>query len=236
MLYGYGAYGYPHTAGFSTQALSLVDRGWVWANTHVRGGSDKGWGWFLDGRGFKKRNTFTDFIACAEHLIEQGYGAAGRIVAYGGSAGGLLVGAVVNMRPDLFGGVIAAVPFVDALNTMSDETLPLTPPEWPEWGDPVHDPAAYDYIASYSPYDNIAAAPYPPILARAGLSDPRVTWWEPEKWVARLRDHTTSGRPILMVTNLDAGHGGASGRYDHLKEVAQDYAFAVWAIEGEQGR
>ena len=235
MLYGYGAYGYPHTAGFSTQALSLVDRGWVWANTHVRGGSDKGWGWFLDGRGFRKRNTFTDFIACAEHLIENGYGAAGRIVAYGGSAGGLLVGAAVNMRPDLFGGVIAAVPFVDALNTMSDETLPLTPPEWPEWGDPVHDPAAYDYIASYSPYDNIAAAPYPAILARAGLSDPRVTWWEPEKWVARLRDHTTSGRPILMVTNLDAGHGGASGRYDHLKEVAQDYAFAVWAIEGEQG-
>jgi len=233
MLYGYGAYGYPHVATFSTQVLSLVDRGWVWASAHVRGGSDKGWGWFLDGRKFKKKNSFTDFIACADHLVAQGYGRSGRIVAYGGSAGGMLVGAVANMRPDLWGGVIAAVPFVDVLNTMSDTTLPLTPPEWPEWGNPLQDPEAYDYIASYSPYDNVADRAYPAILARAGLSDPRVTWWEPEKWVARLRDHTTSDHPILLCVNLDAGHGGASGRFDHLEEVALDYAFAVWAVEGE---
>ncbi len=233
MLYGYGSYGYPHTASFSTQSLSLVDRGWIWAAAHVRGGSDKGWGWFLDGRKFAKKNSFTDFIACAEHLVAQGYGTAGKIVAYGGSAGGLLVGAAVNMRPDLWGGVIAAVPFVDVLNTMSDLSLPLTPPEWPEWGNPLEDPAAYDYIASYSPYDNIADVAYPAILSRGGLTDPRVTWWEPEKWVARLREHTTSGRPILLSMNLEAGHGGASGRFDHLKEVAMDYAFAVWAVEGE---
>jgi oligopeptidase B len=233
MLYGYGAYGLPHAAAFSTQTLSLVDRGWVWASAHVRGGSDKGWGWFLDGRMFKKKNTFTDFVACAEHLVAEGYGAAGRIVAYGGSAGGMLVGAVANMRPDLWGGIIAAVPFVDVLNTMSDLSLPLTPPEWPEWGDPTRDPQAYDYIASYSPYDNVAALPYPAILARGGLTDPRVTWWEPEKWISRLRAHTTSGRPVLLSMNLEAGHGGASGRFDHLKEVALDYAFAVWAIGGE---
>jgi oligopeptidase B len=233
MLYGYGSYGYPHVAAFSTQALSLVDRGWIWASAHVRGGSDKGWGWFLDGRKFRKMNTFTDFIACAEHLVSEGYGSAGRIAAYGGSAGGLLVGAAANMRPDLWGAVIAAVPFVDVLNTMSDLTLPLTPPEWPEWGNPLEDAEAYDYIATYSPYDNVTAQPYPAILARAGLSDPRVTWWEPEKWVAKLRDHTTGDRPILLATNLEAGHGGASGRFDHLKEVALDYAFAVWAIEGK---
>jgi oligopeptidase B len=232
LLYGYGAYGYPHTASFSTQALSLVDRGWIWAGAHVRGGSDKGWGWFLDGRKFKKKNTFTDFIACAEHLIDQGYGARGRIAAYGGSAGGMLVGAVANMRPDLWGAIIAAVPFVDVLNTMSDVTLPLTPPEWPEWGDPTRDPDAYDYIASYSPYDNVTALAYPAILARGGLSDPRVTWWEPEKWVAKLRDHATGDKPVLFAVNLEAGHGGASGRFDHLGEVALDYAFAIWAVQG----
>jgi oligopeptidase B len=233
MLYGYGAYGYPQAAAFSTQAFSLVDRGWIWAMAHVRGGSDKGWGWFLDGRGFHKKNTFTDFIACAEHLIAQGYGRSGRVAAYGGSAGGMLVGAVANMRPDLWGAIIAAVPFVDVLNTMSDITLPLTPPEWPEWGNPLEDPKAYDYIASYSPYDNVAAVAYPAVLARGGLSDPRVTWWEPQKWTARLREHTISGRPVLLKVNLEAGHGGASGRFDHLKEVALDYAFAIWAVEGE---
>ena len=233
MLYGYGAYGHPHTPTFSTQALSLVDRGWVWASAHVRGGSDKGWGWFLDGRKFHKKNTFTDFIACAEQLISEGFTRPGRIAAYGGSAGGMLVGAVANMRPDLWGAVIAAVPFVDVLSTMSDVSLPLTPPEWPEWGNPIEDPAAYDYIASYSPYDNVVAQAYPAILARAGLSDPRVTWWEPQKWIARLREHSHSGRPVLLSCNLEAGHGGASGRFDHLKEVALDYAFAVWAIEGK---
>ena len=233
MLYGYGAYGHPQAATFSTQALSLVDRGWIWASAHVRGGSDKGWGWFLDGRGFNKKNTFTDFIACAEHLAAEGYGRAGKVVAYGGSAGGMLVGAVANMRPDLWSAVVAAVPFVDVLNTMSDLSLPLTPPEWPEWGNPLQDADAYDYIASYSPYDNVAARNYPAILAHGGLSDPRVTWWEPEKWISRLREMTTSGRPVLLKINLEAGHGGASGRFDHLKEIALDYAFAIWATQGE---
>jgi oligopeptidase B len=145
----------------------------------------------------------------------------------------MLMGAIANLRPDLWGAIIAAVPFVDVLNTMSDTTLPLTPPEWPEWGNPLKDAAAYDYIASYSPYDNVAAKPYPPIIATGGLSDPRVTWWEPEKWIARLREHSTSGQPMLLKINMDAGHGGASGRFDFLKEIALDYAFAVWAIQGE---
>ena len=233
MLYGYGSYGIPMEPSFSTQTLSLVDRGWIWATAHVRGGSDKGWGWFLDGRGLKKRNTFTDFIACAEHLADAGYGRRGRMCAYGGSAGGMLVGAVANLRPDLWGAVIAAVPFVDVLNTMSDESLPLTPPEWPEWGNPLTDPDAYDYIAGYSPYDNVTDQAYPTIFAHGGLTDPRVTWWEPQPWIARLRDHSASGRPLILKINLEAGHGGASGRFDHLREVALDYAFAVWAIEGE---
>ncbi|MGI8840908.1 MAG: S9 family peptidase [Caulobacteraceae bacterium] len=233
MLNGYGAYGHPQAAAFSIAALSMADRGWIWALAHVRGGSDKGWGWFLDGRGFNKKNTFSDFIACAEHLIAEGYGRAGRVVAHGGSAGGMLVGAVVNLRPDLWSAAIAAVPFVDVLNTMSDASLPLTPPEWPEWGNPLEDPAAYDYIASYSPYDNVAARAYPAVLAHGGLSDPRVTWWEPEKWIAALREHTTSGRPVLLKMNLEAGHGGPPGRFDHLEEVALEYAFAVWATQGE---
>ena len=231
LLYGYGAYGIPMEPGFSIRSLSLVDRGWIWAVAHVRGGTEKGWGWFLDGRGAKKPNTFTDFIACAEQLHAQGYGAPERTVAYGGSAGGMLMGAIANLRPDLWAGIIAAVPFVDVLNTMSDATLPLTPPEWPEWGDPLTDPEAYDRIAAYSPYDNVREAPYPAVLATGGLSDPRVTYWEPAKWVARLRAHSTSGRPCLLKINMEAGHGGASGRFDFLKEVALDYAFAVWAVE-----
>jgi oligopeptidase B len=231
LLYGYGSYGIPMEPSFSIRNLSLVDRGWVWATAHIRGGSEKGWGWFLDGRKEKKTNTFTDFIACAEALIAQDYTRPGRIVAYGGSAGGMLMGAVANLRPELFAGIIAAVPFVDVLNTMSDLDLPLTPPEWPEWGDPVHDPDAYDRIAAYSPYDNVAARPYPAILATSGLSDPRVTYWEPAKWVARLREHTTSDAPILLKMNMDAGHGGASGRFDFLKEIALDYSFAIWAVK-----
>jgi oligopeptidase B len=231
LLYGYGSYGHAQEPAFSIRNLSLVDRGWIWATACPRGGSEKGWGWFLDGRKDRKVNTFTDFIACAEHLTANGYGKKGNIVAYGGSAGGLLMGAVANMRPDLWAGIIAAVPFVDVLNTMSDTSLPLTPPEWPEWGDPITDVAAYDYIASYSPYDNVTARPYPAILATGGLSDPRVTYWEPEKWVAKLRDHTTSGDPVLLKINMEAGHGGASGRFDFLKEIALDYAFAVWAVE-----
>jgi oligopeptidase B len=230
LLYGYGAYGHAMEPTFSIRNLSLVDRGWIWATAHIRGGSDKGWGWFLDGRKDKKVNTFTDFIACAEHLAEGGYGSRGRMVAYGGSAGGMLMGAVANMRPDLWAGVIAAVPFVDVLNTMSDTTLPLTPPEWPEWGNPLEDDAAYDQIAAYSPYDNVGPKTYPPILATGGLSDPRVTYWEPQKWVAKLRAFSVGKAPILLKINMDAGHGGASGRFDFLKEIALDYAFAIWAV------
>ena len=231
LLYGYGAYGLSMSASFSITRLSLVDRGWIFAVAHIRGGSEKGRGWFLDGRRFKKKNSFSDFIAGAEHLIASGYGAAGRIVAQGGSAGGMLMGAVANMRPELFAGIVAEVPFVDVLNTISDEDLPLTPPEWPEWGDPLRDAEAYDYIASYSPYDNVQPRSYPAILATGGLSDPRVTYWEPAKWVARLREAGRAPRPVLLKINMDAGHGGASGRFDHLKDPALAYAFAIWSIE-----
>lgn len=234
LLYGYGSYGISMDATFSVSAFSLVDRGWVYAIAHIRGGAEKGWSWFLDGRAEKKVNTFTDFIASAEHLVAQGYGQAGRIVAHGGSAGGLLMGAVANMAPALFAGVAAQVPFVDMLNTMSDVSLPLTPPEWPEWGNPLEDEAAYDRIASYSPYDNITAKPYPAILAMGGLSDPRVTYWEPAKWIARLRD-VASGGPFLCRINMDAGHGGSSGRYKRLEEVALVQAFAIWAVERAAG-
>jgi oligopeptidase B len=231
LLYGYGAYGIAMEPSFSIRNLSLVDRGWIWATAHVRGGSDKGWGWFLDGRKEKKPNSFTDFIACAEHLVAEGYATQGAIAAYGGSAGGLLMGAIANLRPDFWGAIIAAVPFVDVLNTMSDTTLPLTPPEWPEWGNPLVDPAAYDLIAGYSPYDQVSAQAYPPVLATGGLSDPRVTYWEPQKWIAKLREFSTAQAPMLLKINMEAGHGGASGRFDFLKEIALDYAFAVWALE-----
>lgn len=231
LLYGYGSYGIPMSASFSTGRLSLVDRGWIYAIAHIRGGSDKGWGWFLNARRMTKKNTFTDFIAAAEHLISTGHGRAGHIVAQGGSAGGMLMGAVNNMRPDLWAGIIGQVPFVDVINTMSDVSLPLTPPEWPEWGNPIEDPEAYDYMMSYSPYDQVAPRAYPAVLATGGLSDPRVTYWEPQKWVAKLRPATTSGKPVLLKINMEAGHGGASGRFDYLKEVAHDYAFAIWAID-----
>ena len=236
LLYGYGSYGASMDPGFSIRSLSLVDRGFVYAIAHIRGGSEKGFGWFQAARKYKKINTFTDFIACAEYLITQKYGRAGRIIAYGGSAGGLLMGAVANMRPDLWGGIIGAVPFVDVLNTMSDTTLPLTPPEWPEWGNPLEDVEAYDYIATYSPYDNVTDQAYPAILATGGLSDPRVTYWEPMKWVAKLRDHNQGPNPILLKINMEAGHGGASGRFDFLKEIAFDYAFAIKTVnEGWHG-
>jgi oligopeptidase B len=227
MLYGYGSYGHAMEPSFSIRNLSLVDRGWIWAVAHIRGGSDKGWGWFLDGRKEKKPNSFTDFIACAEQLIADGYATKGKIAAYGGSAGGMLMGAVANLRPDLWGAIIAAVPFVDVLNTMSDTSLPLTPPEWPEWGNPIDDAAAYDLIASYSPYDQVSGQAYPPVLATGGLSDPRVTYWEPAKWVAKLREFQAGEAPILLKINMEAGHGGASGRYEQLKEIAADYAFAL---------
>ncbi|KAB8125377.1 S9 family peptidase [Komagataeibacter medellinensis] len=231
LLYGYGAYGHAIDPVFSTRVLSLVDRGWFYAIAHVRGGSEKGWNWFLGGRGRNKPNTFTDFIACAQTLTEAGFGAPGRIVADGRSAGGMVMGAIANMRPDLFAGIVAVVPFVDELNTMSDASLPLTPPEWPEWGNPLQDVQAYDLIASYAAYEQIAPRPYPAILAMGGLTDPRVTYWEPAKWVARLREHTTSDRPIMLRTNMEAGHRGATGRFDSLKEAALIHAFALWAVE-----
>lgn len=230
LLYGYGSYGMPIPASFSTNRLSLVDRGFIYAIAHIRGGSDKGWNWFLTARRHTKINTFTDFIACAEHLIANDYTSAGSIVAEGRSAGGLLMGAVTNMRPDLWAGIIGGVPFVDVINTMSDTSLPLTPPEWPEWGNPIESAADYDYMMSYSPYDNVAPMAYPAVLATGGLSDPRVTYWEPEKWVAKLRPATTSGKPILLKINMTAGHFSSSGRFDYLKEIAHDYAFAVWAV------
>ncbi|MGZ3621226.1 MAG: S9 family peptidase, partial [Candidatus Binataceae bacterium] len=187
LLYGYGAYGFAIPASFSTGRLSLVDRGFVYAIAHVRGGTEKGWHWYQDGKLARKPNTFTDFIAAAEHLLESGYAARGKIVAPGGSAGGRLMGAIANMRPDLFGGIVAEVPFVDVINTMLDDTLPLTPPEWQEWGNPIADANAFRAMLGYSPYDNVRAQDYPALLVLAGLSDPRVTYWEPAKWVAKLR-------------------------------------------------
>ena len=227
LLYGYGAYGLSMPAGFSGNRLSLVDRGFVYAIAHIRGGSEMGYGWYLDGKLAKKNNSFTDFIAAADALIHAGYSSPGRTAAHGGSAGGMLMGAVVNLRPDLFGAILAEVPFVDVLNTMCDADLPLTPPEWPEWGNPIEDLVAYDAIAAYSPYDRVEAKAYPAILATAGLTDPRVTYWEPAKWVARLRAMKTDDNLLLLKTNMDAGHAGAAGRFDKLKEVALVYAFAL---------
>jgi len=230
-LYGYGSYGISMLPSFSSDIFSLVDRGWIHAIAHVRGGTENGWDWFLQGRGAHKMNTFSDFIAVAEHLIAEGLARRGNIVTHGASAGGLLVGAVLNMRPELWAGVIAVVPFVDVLNTMSDASLPLTPPEWPEWGNPLTDEAAYDSITAYSPYDNISAQDYPAVLATGGLSDPRVTYWEPAKFIARLREHSTGTAPALLKINMEAGHGGSAGRFDALKDKALNYAFAIWAAK-----
>ncbi|MBI1385739.1 MAG: prolyl oligopeptidase family serine peptidase [Rhizobiales bacterium] len=226
-LYGYGSYGISIPAAFNTNRLSLADRGIICAIAHVRGGKDKGYAWYRQGKREHKVNTFTDFVAAAEHLIAAGYTGKGRIVAEGGSAGGLLIGAVANRAPELFAGMVAFVPFVDVLNTILDASLPLTPPEWTEWGNPIESAEAYDLIASYSPYDNVAPRPYPPILAIAGLTDPRVTYWEPAKWIARLRAHSTSGQPMLMRMNMSAGHAGAPGRFERLREFALAYAFTI---------
>mgnify|MGYP000985856678 CR=1 FL=1 len=230
LLYGYGSYGYEMDAAFSASRLSLVDRGFVYAIAHIRGGADKGWGWYLDGKRDKKTNTFEDFAAAARALIANNYTAPKRIVGHGGSAGGMLMGAVANRHGELFAGLVAEVPFVDVLNTMLDDSLPLTPPEWPEWGNPIESEADFKTILSYSPYDNVAAKDYPAILAMGGLADPRVTYWEPAKWVARLRATMTGGGPVLLRTNMGAGHGGASGRFKRLDEVAIVYAFALWAV------
>ncbi len=226
-LEGYGAYGVASMPAFDGDVLSLVDRGFVYAIAHIRGGTEGGWRWYLDGKREHKPNSFHDFLSVARHLAAEGYTTAGRIVATGASAGGMLMGAVANMAPDLFAGIIAEVPFVDVLNTMLDEKLPLTPPEWPEWGNPISDAQAFATILGYSPYDNVAAQAYPAILALGGLADPRVTYWEPLKWVARLRARMTGGGPVLLRTNTGAGHGGESGRFDRLKEIALMQAFAI---------
>jgi oligopeptidase B len=230
MLYGYGSYGVSIPASFSTNRLSLVDRGFVYAIAHIRGGTDKGWSWYLDGKREKKTNSFDDFAACAEALVAAKYTSTKRIVAHGASAGGMLMGAVANRAGNLFAGIVAEVPFVDVLNTMLDDSLPLTPPEWPEWGNPIESEKDFRTILSYSPYDKVAAKDYPAILAMGGLTDPRVTYWEPAKWIARLRATMSGGGPVLLRTNMGAGHGGASGRFNRLDEVAIVYAFALWAM------
>ena len=230
LLYGYGSYGISMPADFRTGRLSLVDRGFIYAIVHMRGGMEKGYQWYLDGKLDKKTNTFKDYIAAGQYLVDKGYTQRGKLVAHGGSAGGLLVGAAVNMDPGLFGGVIGAVPFVDVLNTMSDESLPLTPPEWPEWGNPLTDEKAYDTILAYSPYDQVTKLDYPPMLITGGVTDPRVTYWEPAKWAAKLRHEAPDAGPYFLRINMDAGHGGASGRFEGLKEVATEYAFALGAV------
>jgi oligopeptidase B len=227
LLYGYGAYGSTHTdPGFNSTRISLLDRGFVFAIAHVRGGGDLGRPWYEAGKLERKTNTFTDFIACAEHLIEAGYTSAPRLAIRGGSAGGLLVGAVVNMRPDLFRAAVARVPFVDVMNTMSDPSLPLTVIEYDEWGDP-NDREAYERMLAYSPYDNVRACDYPDLFVTAGLNDPRVAYWEPAKWVARIRAEQTGDALVLLKTDLGAGHGGPSGRYDWIRDLALEYGFLI---------
>ncbi len=233
LLYSYGSYGASTEPAFHSNRLSLLERGFIYAIGHIRGGSEMGREWYEGGKMLNKRNTFTDFIACAEHLILQGYTATPRLAIMGGSAGGLLVGAAMTMRPDLFGAVICKVPFVDVINTMSDPSIPLTTLEYDQWGNPENR-EYFDYMLSYSPYDNIRAAAYPDVLITTGLNDPRVAYWEPAKFTAKLRELATGDNLILLKTNYDAGHAGASGRYDYLKEIAFDYAFLLDRL-GEPG-
>jgi oligopeptidase B len=235
LIYGYGAYGHVMDANFSTNRLSLVDRGFVYAIAHVRGGTEKGWRWYEEGKLERKANTFGDFLAATRHLVALGFADRRRIIAHGRSAGGMLMGAIANEAPELFAGIIAEVPFVDVLNTMLDASLPLTPPEWLEWGDPIHDPKAFAAIRAYSPYDNVRRQRYPAILAVAGLTDPRVTYWEPAKWVAKLRAAMIGGGPIVLRTEMGAGHAGAPGRFDRLEEIARAYAFAIAVANGQIG-
>ena len=230
-LYGYGAYGAAMPPGFSTARLSLLDRGFIFAIAHVRGGGELGRAWYHDGKLARRTNTFNDFVDTARHLIERGWVRPGRIAIAGGSAGGELMGAVVNQAPELWGAVVAHVPFVDVLNTMLDDSLPLTPGEWPEWGNPKADKAAFDLIRSYSPYDQLKAGAYPPMFVTAGLNDPRVTYWEPAKYVAKLRWLKTDDNLLVLKTNMGAGHGGKSGRYDSLRETAEEYAFVLMALQ-----
>ena len=230
-VYAYGAYGYAIPPSFATSRLSLVDRGVAFAIAHIRGGDDLGYQWFLDGKLKSRTNTFNDFVDVTRGLIDAGYASAGNVAAQGGSAGGELMGAVINQAPDLYGAVVADVPFVDVLNTMLDDTLPLTPGEWTEWGNPIEDRQAFELIRSYSPYDNVTAQAYPPLLITGGLHDPRVTYWEPAKWAARLRATKTDGNLLLLKINMGAGHGGKSGRWNALHEVAEAYAFVLTQLE-----
>ena len=226
-LYGYGAYGHAIPPGFSTSRLSLINRGFVYAIAHIRGGDDLGYHWYEAGKLEQRTNTFNDFVDVARGLIDAGYTGAGRIAIAGGSAGGELMGAVVNQAPELWGAVVAHVPFVDVLNTMLDASLPLTPMEWPEWGNPIESATAFEHIRSYSPYDQLQAGAYPPMLVTAGLQDPRVTYWEPAKYVAKLRHLKTDDNRLLLKTNMGAGHSGKSGRFEALREVAEEYAFIL---------
>jgi oligopeptidase B len=230
VLYGYGSYEVCIDPTFSPLRLSLLDRGFVFAIAHIRGGGEMGRGWYEDGKLLRKRNTFSDFVACAEHLVKTGWTTPERLAARGGSAGGLLMGAVLNLRPDLFGAIVAEVPFVDCLTTILDETLPLTVGEWEEWGNPVESAEVYEYMKSYSPYDNVTPVAYPAVLATAGLNDPRVSYWEPAKWVQRLRDRGAGDRPVLLKAELGAGHMGPSGRYDAWRDEAFLYGFILDAL------
>ena len=230
-LYAYGAYGYAVPPSFSTTRLSLVDRGFVYAIAHIRGGDDLGRNWYLQGKLMQRTNTFNDFVDVATGLADKNYTTKGRISASGGSAGGELMGAIVNSNPDLWGAIVAHVPFVDVLNTMQDESLPLTPGEWPEWGNPITDKEAFEYIRSYSPYDQVSAQDYPPMLITGGLNDPRVTYWEPAKWAAKLRVTKTDDNILLLKTNMGAGHGGKSGRWNQIEETAEEFAFILWQMD-----
>jgi oligopeptidase B len=223
-LYGYGAYGYPSEARFSSIRLSLLDRGFIYAIAHVRGGGEMGRPWYEDGKLLHKMNTFNDFIACADLLVAEKYTATDKLIANGGSAGGLLMGVITNLRPDLFKIIVAEVPFVDLINTMLDKSIPLTAIEWEEWGNPNLE-KYYAYMQSYSPYDNVVAKNYPHLLITAGLNDPRVAYWEPAKWTAKLRALKTDDNVLLLKTDMGKGHFSATGRYDYLKEIAFEYAF-----------
>ncbi|WP_286829022.1 MULTISPECIES: S9 family peptidase [Kordiimonas] len=230
-LYGYGAYGLGMSPSFSATRLSLLDRGFAYAIAHIRGGDELGYGWYEDGKLEKRTNTFNDFVDVARHLESEGYASKGGISISGGSAGGELMGAVVNQAPELFKGVVLHVPFVDVLNTMLDADLPLTPIEWPEWGNPIKDKAAFETIKSYCPYSNIEAKDYPPMLVTGGLNDPRVTYWEPAKWTAKLRATKTDDNLLMMKINMGAGHGGKSGRFERYREVAEEYTFLLMAFD-----
>ena len=233
-IYAYGAYGFAYPPSFSANRLSLLDRGFACAIAHIRGGDDLGYRWYLDGKLDKRTNTFNDFVDVTRFLIDQGYAKAGNVTAAGGSAGGELMGAIVNQAPSLYGAIAAHVPFVDVLNTMLDDTLPLTPGEWSQWGNPITDKKAFDYIRSYSPYDNVTAQNYPALLITGGLNDPRVTYWEPAKWAAKLRATKTDNNILLMKINMGAGHGGKSGRYTSLQESAEEYAFMLTQMDSRR--